>query len=208
MKSLYAAFFLIMVQLISFAQSERELWPGNARVGGNFRATNIYGMVGGATVSDTAGNFASDDLESILAWLATQVGGGGETGLMTANNIIFVTDTVTSGGTFWQWEFPDWDQEDSVYYDKRWRERPTLTIGYGGEFTQYGVQLPGVTTGSDRGIRVNLSSGNSFSDSWEIRLFGVLEDAAGIIYPVAAEGFGLIPPSRPATRRMSKFLGR
>jgi hypothetical protein len=124
------------------------------------------------------------------------------------SKIIYVTDTVTSGGTFWQWEFPDWDQTDSVYYDKRWRERPTITIGYGGEFTQYGIQLPGVTTGSDRGVRVNLSSGNSFSDSWEIRLFGVLEAAGGTIYPVAVEGFGLMPPSRPATRRITRFLGR
>jgi len=175
---------------------------------GVLRVGSIYGMVGGATVPDNAGNFSPDDLESILAWLAAQVGGGGETDLMTANNIIFVTDTVSAGETFWQWEFPGWDQADSVYYDKRWRERPTLAIGYGGEFTQYAIQLPGVTTGSDRGIRVNLSSGQTFSDSWEIRLFGVLESADGIIYPVAVESFGLIPPSRPATRRMVKFLGR
>jgi len=143
-----------------------------------------YGDIGSATVIDTAGNFADDDIESVLAYLADNVGGGTTTTTTsseTSDIIVSVSDITDVGTTSWQYEIQSWADSGGVYYGKVFdRGSIRLTMDEGLDFTPYINYLPGATFGSERGVRINLRSGDTFSDERIVRFFSLLDDAGGV----------------------------
>ncbi|MEW6234756.1 MAG: hypothetical protein AB1656_05155 [Candidatus Omnitrophota bacterium] len=98
-----------------------------------------------------------------------------------------VTDTVTPGTDYYEYQFIDWDDRDSTYYDRAWGSGfPIVRAGVGSEYTNYVTNLEGAVVAasadrrSTRGFRIYLAEGETFSHAWEIRIFGKLIPCGGM----------------------------
>jgi len=104
---------------------------------------------------------------------------GGET--VAADTILAVTDLTIVGAGYYRYLFPNYADPGSPFYSKAFKGgTPIVRVGPDAEFTPYVLLLPGATVGSHRGFRVNLASGETFSEAWELKILGVLEDIDAI----------------------------
>lgn len=183
--------------------------PNDAQIISDLHLQYLYGQVDNATVSDVAGNFTTDNLEWILDYLADAI----EATAVEANDtgIVNVSDVVVIGSNNWEYILPDWDDPDSNYYDKRFREVKYAKIRHGGEYTPYIILLSGMTQGSHRGVRVNLAENETFTEPWEIDMLAFLETVGGADYRTlrgAAQAFGLVPETVVELNKFGNNTGR